>query len=272
MRAGCGLAAWPLPSCPGCRHGGVTTGERVQGSLVSKPGPGASALQTQTPHVERRARGQQGLCSSPRWGKASLASRWEDRLCGEGSTGATEDTGLTSSGAGGSTPGLSQGPRSGGAPALRTLAPRERRAAHCACCCCCFHSATKQPDTTRTQGSRKGPRGSGCLCAPNTGKSINETSSRVSPAETAEALGGVTLASSLPPGLTRASRHARSPGAPKRTRHRGSVSAGRRAIRSQGCSRPFPHRHCQRCFGNTEPAARPRPPLWGLVPRNTAFW
>lgn len=65
VRAGCGLAAWPLPSCPGRRRGGVTTGERVQGSLVSKPGPGASALQTQTPHVERRARGQQGLCSSP---------------------------------------------------------------------------------------------------------------------------------------------------------------------------------------------------------------
>ena len=75
VRAGCGLAAWPLPSCPGCQRGGVTTGERVQGSLVSKPRTGASTLQTQTPHVECGARGQQGLCSSPRWGKALPASR-----------------------------------------------------------------------------------------------------------------------------------------------------------------------------------------------------
>ena len=168
-----GPAARPLPSCLGRRGGGVTTGRRVQGSLVPKPRPGASTLQTQTPHVERGARGQQVLCLSPHRGKASPAARWEDRLCGEGSTGATEDTGFPSSGAGGSTPGLSQGP------------PRDSPRGHALGGTCPENPGPwrKEGRTLRTlllppgykatrhhgtQGSRKGPRSS--LCTPNTGR------------------------------------------------------------------------------------------------------
>lgn len=160
-----GPAAQPLPSCLGRRGGGATTGRRVQGSLVPKPRPGASTLQTQTPRVERGARGQRVLCLSPHRGKASPAARWEDRLCGEGSTGPTEDTGFPSSGAGGGTPGLSQGPRSrrhlsrepwpleeGGPHTVHAAVPPG-------------HKATRHHGT---QGSRKGPRSS--LCTPNTGR------------------------------------------------------------------------------------------------------
>lgn len=139
------------------------------------PSPGLEPpLCRQTPHVKPGARGQQVLCSPRHRGKATPSSSREDRLCGEGSTRATEDTGLLSSRADCSTLGLPPGATLwGGAPATRTLAPGGRRAAHCAHCC--FHSATKQPDTPGTQGSRRGrdplltAAGLSARCGPGSG-------------------------------------------------------------------------------------------------------
>lgn len=108
-------------------------------------------------------------------------------------------------------------------------------------------------------GRARGPCGSDCR-APNTRTGIKETSSRGTPVETAGARGRVTLASSLPSGLTRPSRHSQSPGAPKQTRPRRSVSAGRSATRSQGCGWPFLHGHHQRHSGKhgaCSPASAP---------------
>lgn len=231
------------------------------------PSPGLEPpLCRQTPHVKPGARGQQVLCSPRHRGKATPSSSREDRLCGEGSTRATEDTGLLSSRADCSTLGLPPGATLWGGHLPREPSPPEEGGLHTV-----HTAASTQLRSNRTppglkgpggagthssprQGSllgvgrAQGPCGSGCH-APNTRTGIKGTSSRGTPAETAEARGRVTLASSLPPRLTRPSRHAQSPGAPKQTRPRRSVSAGRRATRSQGCGRPFLHGHRQRHSG-----------------------
>lgn len=266
----------PFPPARGVAVGVSPQGRECRAALSPSPGPGPP-LCRQTPHVKPGARGQQVLCSPRHRGKATPSSRREDRLCGEGSTGATEDTGLLSSGADGSTPGLPPGATLWGGHLPRELSPPEEGGLHTVCTAVSTQLRSSWtppglkgpggagPRSSPRQGSlpgvgrARGPCGSDC-CAPNTRTGIKETSSRGTPVETAGARGRVTLASSLPSGLTRPSRHAQSPGAPKQTRPRRSVSAGHRATRSQGCGRPFLHGHHQRHSGKhgaCSPASAP---------------
>lgn len=167
MRAGC----WPSRTAPSLQPGASRWGRHhregsARAALSPSPGPGPHPCQTWS---QRAA----VLCLPRHRGKATPSSRREDRLCGEGSTGATEDTGLLSSRADGSTLGLPPGATLWGGHLPRELSPRGRRAAHCAHCC--FHSATKQPDTPGTQGSRRGraslltAAGLSARCGPGSG-------------------------------------------------------------------------------------------------------
>lgn len=232
-----GPAAQPFPSLPGASGRAPPQGGECRAASSPSPGLGPPLCRHRRP-VSNVEPGQASPVLIPTPRKASPAARWEDRLCGEGSTGATEDTGFPSSGAPAAPRGDSprEGPRSGGCP---SPAPGGGRAAHRTAA---VPPATKQPDTTGLKGPGRGPA---VACARPTPDEHKRDQQPRESSEPPEAQGRGHTGVSLPPGLRWPSSHAQLPEVPKRTRHRGSVRENCRASSSQGCGRPFPHGHHQ---------------------------